>query len=78
MVSAERRAFRERFWPLRLLPLIALLSACPAPDKGHAPAKLPACQELGQSCEFSPGKLGSCVQIDGCREGNCFVCQSQH
>jgi hypothetical protein len=63
---------------LLVVPLIALLAACPEQDKSRAPAKLPACKELGQSCEFSPGKLGSCVQIDGCREGNCFVCQSQH
>ncbi|HVZ34480.1 MAG TPA: hypothetical protein VG963_18755 [Polyangiaceae bacterium] len=63
---------------LLVFPMIALLAGCPDRDKGGAPAKLPACKELGQSCEFSPGKLGSCVQIDGCREGNCFVCQSQH
>jgi|GEM_PF-945420 len=43
-----------------------------------APAKLRPCTELGQTCEFSPGKLGSCVVVDGCKRENCFVCQSQH
>jgi hypothetical protein len=36
------------------------------------------CTSLGQRCQFSPGKLGSCVQIDNCKSGSCFVCQSQH
>ena len=39
---------------------------------------LVACAEVGQRCEVSPGKLGSCVLIDGCRQGSCYVCQSQH
>ncbi len=53
------------------------LAACP----GNADKKssaLPPCSKFGDSCEFSPGKLGSCVMKDGCSEGNCFTCQSQH
>jgi hypothetical protein len=38
-----------------------------------------ACARVGQSCEVSPGKLGTCVQKDDCPgAGPCFVCQSQH
>lgn len=45
---------------------------------GDGPPALAACAEVGQRCEVSAGKLGSCVLIDGCRQGNCYVCQSQH
>jgi hypothetical protein len=44
----------------------------------EAPAKLGPCAQVGQRCEFSPGKFGSCVQRDDCHDKNCFVCQSQH
>ena len=43
-----------------------------------APAALAPCKEVGQRCEYAPGKLGSCVLRDGCRGDACFVCQSQH
>jgi hypothetical protein len=57
--------------------LALLLSGCPA--KTEKPAALEPCKEFGQTCEFAPGKLGSCVQKDECKPGqNCFVCQSQH
>ena len=36
------------------------------------------CKQFGQTCEYSPGKLGSCVVKDDCTGPNCFVCQSQH
>jgi hypothetical protein len=57
--------------------LLLLLSGCPsrAPSQGSG---LPPCTKFGDNCEFSPGKLGSCVVRDGCTEGNCFTCQSQH
>jgi len=52
--------------------------ACPQ-QTSDAPAETRApCKEVGQRCEFAPGKLGSCVVRDNCREPNCFVCQSQH
>jgi hypothetical protein len=46
--------------------------------KHEAPAQLEPCREVGQRCEFAPGKLGACVLRDGCRGDACFVCQSQH
>jgi len=46
--------------------------------KAGPPVKLPPCTAFGQTCEFSPGKLGSCVQRDNCQGPNCFICQSQH
>jgi len=59
--------------------LSSTLLACP-PDDKKAPAPGPpkACEKVGQSCEFSPGKLGTCVQKDDCKTGTCFDCQSQH
>lgn len=54
-----------------------LCCACPtqAERKQAAPAR---CERFGQTCEFSPGKLGSCVERTDCTGGNCLVCQSQH
>ena len=62
-----------------VLALTSTLLACPPDDKkAPAPASPKACEKVGQSCEFSPGKLGTCVQMDDCKSGNCFNCQSQH
>jgi hypothetical protein len=57
--------------------LVFALGGCPSGthDKGSG---LPPCSKFGDNCEFSPGKLGSCVVRDGCTGDNCFVCQSQH
>ena len=64
---------------LSLGALCGLLLGCPPDDKKNpAPAASTACAKVGQSCEYSPGKLGTCVQKDECTTGNCFVCQSQH
>ena len=63
----------------RLLGLILVLLLCGCPSRAHDKgAGLPPCTKFGDNCEFSPGKLGSCVVRDGCTEGNCFTCQSQH
>ncbi len=71
-----------RFATLALASLLATtLLACPPDDKkAPVPAPSPAkpCEKVGQSCEYSPGKLGTCVQKDDCKTGNCFDCQSQH
>lgn len=57
----------------------ALLLGCPPDDKkAPAPVATGPCDKVGQSCEYSPGKLGTCVQKDDCKTGMCFVCQSQH
>jgi hypothetical protein len=43
-----------------------------------APSSEPEkCTRIGQTCEFSPNKLGSCVLKDNCSQ-DCLVCQSQH
>ena len=59
--------------------LVALLanSACPGSSPGPAEGSAP-CSSVGQRCQVSPGKLGSCVLIDNCGRDNCYVCQSQH
>ncbi len=65
------------------LVLVALLTGCP-PDDKKAPVpssregEAKVCEKVGQSCEFSPGKLGTCIVKDGCQGAGCFVCQSQH
>lgn len=52
---------------------------CPPKQERTAPGVAGACAKAGQSCEVSPGKLGTCVQNDACPlERPCFVCQSQH
>ncbi|HEY0467917.1 MAG TPA: hypothetical protein VGC79_27145 [Polyangiaceae bacterium] len=63
-----------------LAALLVTVPGCPerSHDKPHS--SLPACSKFGDSCEFSPGKLGSCVMRDGCTGTGpeCFTCQSQH
>lgn len=62
-----------------LLLLVPLVAGCPS-KSDHPGSALPPCAKFGDSCEFSPGKLGSCVVKDGCTGSGteCFVCQSQH
>lgn len=36
------------------------------------------CEKFGALCEFSPGKLGSCVEKEHCTGPGCLFCQSQH
>ncbi len=64
--------------PAVVLPAVLLLTGCPEQMQSDKVAPAAPCRELGQRCEFSPGKLGSCVVVDGCKSDNCFVCQSQH
>jgi len=60
-----------------VLSLAVLASGCPEQVSAPADSSAP-CKEVGQRCEFSPGKLGSCVLNDNCQGPNCFICQSQH
>jgi hypothetical protein len=55
---------------------IALLSGCPS--KSNESTKIEPCKKFGQSCQFAPGKLGSCVYKTDCAGPECLVCQSQH
>jgi hypothetical protein len=53
-----------------------MLAGCPG---GNAPKKAPEpCRELGQQCEFAPGKLGACSYRANCTGPSCLYCQSQH
>jgi hypothetical protein len=69
---------------LRTFPLVACLAfiaGCPS-SQGAAGASADAqaaqpCLRVGQTCEYAPNKLGSCVQRDNCTQ-DCLVCQSQH
>jgi len=61
-----------------VLALLGLATAgCPEQTSSPSEANAP-CREVGQRCEFAPGKLGSCVLNDNCQGPNCFICQSQH
>ncbi len=48
---------------------------CPTRSTPAAPKP---CTKVGDSCQFAPGKLGTCVARDDCQGQNCLVCQSQH
>jgi hypothetical protein len=62
--------------------VLAITVACQAPAQNHVDAasgEPPAtCTKLGASCTFSPGKLGSCVEVERIEGPAAFVCQSQH
>jgi len=58
---------------------LALAGCPPSGDRDKSsPSKPERCAKFGQQCEYSPGKLGTCVRRDDCTQGDCFVCQSQH
>jgi hypothetical protein len=63
-----------------LILLLLTVTGCPARSHEKAHPSLAVCRKFGDSCEFLPGKLGSCVVRDGCTGSGseCFVCQSQH
>jgi hypothetical protein len=55
------------------------LAGCPSRTDGTArPVGAHPCAKFGDSCEFSPGKLGSCMTRENCTGGTCLFCQSQH
>jgi hypothetical protein len=58
------------------LPLLAALLAGCVSDKATVAEPSAACAKIGDTCTFSPGKLGLCVAStdDSAR----LICQSQH
>lgn len=65
--------------PMRLLLLALALAACQPTGNALTGSDAGACQKFGEQCEYSPGKLGTCVQKTNCTpEQSCLVCQSQH
>ena len=36
------------------------------------------CRKFGDTCEYSPNKLGSCMERVNCAGQDCLFCQSQH
>jgi hypothetical protein len=79
-MTSQRAARTPRSWTLSVVLAAAWLGAlaCQKRAAPEPPAKLAPCTEVGQRCEFSPGKLGACVQRDDCQGKDCFICQSQH
>lgn len=90
LAEQRTRAAAVHSTPMRLALLLAGLllvaTGCPPNDRKGAPSSSSAstspssaCTKFGQSCEVSPGKLGTCVRRDDCADPTgCFVCQSQH
>jgi hypothetical protein len=74
------RAFRPPFLLAAVcwLAVPFCLAACEEQASAPADDLQAPCKAVGQRCEFSPGKLGSCVVRDNCSGPSCFVCQSQH
>jgi hypothetical protein len=64
--------------PLLFVTFALALTGCPNSTPNQTGSSLPPCSKFGDNCEFSPGKLGSCVMKDGCTGNGCYVCQSQH
>ncbi len=54
-----------------------LLCACSGKTEHKSSAPKP-CERFGQTCEFAPKKLGTCVEKMNCTGAGCLVCQSQH
>ena len=63
---------------LRFVAFLLLVVACDAPKPNGQPAPSASCKRFGDTCEVSPGKLGTCVQKKDDCVSDCFVCQSQH
>jgi len=64
----------KRSWVMAM----CILACQPRTDKPSALDAGAACTRVGQRCELSPGKLGTCVQRDDCTTEPCLTCQSQH
>ena len=67
----------------RLLLAVVLVACKQAPSASvgdAAPTSDPpaACTKLGSPCTVTPGKLGTCVEIEQTSGPSAFVCQSQH
>jgi hypothetical protein len=63
------------FSKILLLHVMMLFVGCLS-DKAKSIEPPATCMKAGDSCTFSPGKLGTCVEAAG---GNTsLVCQSQH
>ncbi len=58
---------------------LTLATGCqsPATRSSGTDAAAAPCTRVGQTCEYAPNKLGSCVMRDNC-VADCLICQSQH
>jgi hypothetical protein len=68
---------------MRTFFVVAALALCACPPSSGSGSKstepVTTCTQLGQSCLFSAGKLGLCIERAGPCEGtDCLICQSQH
>jgi hypothetical protein len=64
---------------MRLGSVFVALFLCACPGKSERYEEKPKpCERFGQTCEFAPKKLGTCVEKMDCTGAGCLVCQSQH
>ena len=68
---------RQQLFPMLCVIFALILAGCPGGGKATQKAPEP-CRELGQLCEFAPGKLGACSYRANCNGAGCLYCQSQH
>jgi hypothetical protein len=47
-------------------------------DKAKSAEPPATCAKAGDSCTFSPGKLGLCIESTGGNGSGSLICQSQH
>jgi hypothetical protein len=59
------------------LQMSALVVGCLS-DKAKSVEPPATCSKAGDSCTFSPGKLGLCIESTGGNGSGSLVCQSQH
>lgn len=65
-------------WAVRFLPEEGLPGSYPVGAGGVVPLLPGRCAKFGDRCDHSPGKLGTCIQREGCSGAHCLFCQSQH
>lgn len=76
VICATLLTMSRRAWGAVAFVLGLALTGCPgAASTKKAPEP---CKELGQQCEFAPGKLGACMYRANCDGPGCLYCQSQH
>jgi hypothetical protein len=61
-----------------LLPFVVIGAACAPKKYDDNQSSKAHCTRVGDTCEFTAGKLGVCIAPEGCTKSSCLICQSQH
>jgi hypothetical protein len=76
MLSLARVPFARLATAIIVFCASALIVGCPPSDKTRLTEPAATCAKAGDTCTFSPGKLGVCVQP--VESSASLVCQSLH